>query len=459
VGVNIAIDDNVSAIENFIRLNKINGNRWRTVPFTPVEQPFILFSELDLVQIFWSNPVLKSWLSELVLFEDGTKPALGDIEGWLSAQGPGQIISRLLTDIGRVEDGDPKGKSSALRKSKAMRKRRHRKGPRAFNAITMDQRAMRRHLSKLREPDFDPRSYTDKGYTLYGSIRTDGFRLQLLSFKLGELKSVRYRRLPDEVLPDRMTSTVGGVDYYLTEIRNVVKSMDDVTRLWGCNPEDVQIIGLDLGQTCVVGASAILPNGGPGKRGNNEGRTPVDADGDVQMEGPHKDAKPEKFYNFVVTQKALYQSILKNRRWIEKEKMKAGPNDTESIVDIESNLPPRTGEDSDVLKYLECLDRAITILDRFYNGNHHRFKRRGWDARKAFEAEFAVITDRILSVVGGSVSRKREDSCKVVIALGLGKFSSKTKLTSLHAAFMSYFVRKVTPFDHERDTGGSAIKS
>ena len=57
-GVNIAIDDNVSAIENFIRLNKINGDRWKTVPFTPVEQPFILFSELDLVNIFWSNPIL-----------------------------------------------------------------------------------------------------------------------------------------------------------------------------------------------------------------------------------------------------------------------------------------------------------------------------------------------------------------------------------------------------------------
>jgi len=42
VGVDIAIDDKVSAIENFIRLNKMNGDRWKTVPFTPVEQPSIL---------------------------------------------------------------------------------------------------------------------------------------------------------------------------------------------------------------------------------------------------------------------------------------------------------------------------------------------------------------------------------------------------------------------------------
>jgi len=140
----------------------------------------------------------------------------------------------------------------------------------------------------------------------------------------------------------------------------------------------------------------------------------------------------------------------------EQGEKKPGSNNSESIADIESGLPPRAGEDSDFLKYLECLDQAAMRLNDFYNGNRHRFKRRGWDARKAFEAEFAVITDRILSIVGGSISRKRDESCKVVIALGLGKFSSKTKLTSLHAAFMSYFVRKVTSFNHERDPGLSA---
>ena len=81
----------------------------------------------------------------------------------------------------------------------------------------MNQKAMREHLLKLREPNFDPRAYTDKGYALYGSIRTDGFRLQLLSFKLKELNSVKYKRLPDDILPERITSTVGDVDYYLTE--------------------------------------------------------------------------------------------------------------------------------------------------------------------------------------------------------------------------------------------------
>lgn len=156
VGVNIAIDDKVSAVENFIRLNKINGYRWKTVPFTPVEQPFILFSELDLVNIFWSNPILKDWLASFVPLASGVRPALGDVEGWLSTQGPGQIISRLLTDIGRVDREDSKGKGSTRNRSKAKGKRRQRKGPRTFKATTLSQPAMRRHLSQLREPDFDP---------------------------------------------------------------------------------------------------------------------------------------------------------------------------------------------------------------------------------------------------------------------------------------------------------------
>jgi hypothetical protein len=403
-------------------LNKINGDRWKTVPFTPVEQPFILFSELDLVRIFWSNPILKDWLSKYVPLASGSKPALGDIIEWLSTEGPGWLISRLLTD-----------------------------GPKSFNARAMNKDTMKEHLSQFREPGFDPRNYSDKGYAHYGSIRTDGFRLQVLSFKLRELNSVRYKRFHGDVLPAKITSTVGGVNYYLTEIRNVVKSRDDVKRLLECEPEDVNIIGLDLGQTCVVGASAVLSNGRTGKNGVNEACHGVD--GDAQMEELDNVDKPEKFYNFVVTQKALYQSILKNRRWMNKEKNKPGPNYSKSIADIESGLPPRAGEDSDFTKYLECLDKATKELSDFYNGNRHLFKRRSWDARKAFEAEFAVITDRILGIVGGSIGRMRDESCKVVIALGLGKFSSRGKLISLHNAFMSYFVRKVTLFHHERDPG------
>ncbi|KAG0353973.1 hypothetical protein BGZ54_001923, partial [Gamsiella multidivaricata] len=124
----------------------------------------------------------------------------------------GTIITKLLSNVGRSEP---------------------RKGPRGFkDSISMiDLAAMRDHIQSLRQANFDPRNYTKRSYVHRGSIRTGGFRLQLLAFKMKELQSVRYRRLPENVLPPRITSTTGGVDHYLTEVRNVVKTQQDVTDL------------------------------------------------------------------------------------------------------------------------------------------------------------------------------------------------------------------------------------
>ncbi|KAF9301594.1 hypothetical protein BG003_002726, partial [Podila horticola] len=99
---------------------------------------------------------------------------------------------------------------------------------------------LKEHVQAFRQNDFNPASYTKRGYVLRGSIKTDGFRLQLLGFKLNELNCVKYRRLPPERLPPRLTSTLGGTDYYLTEIRNVVASKDDVATLWGCDPHQIK---------------------------------------------------------------------------------------------------------------------------------------------------------------------------------------------------------------------------
>ncbi|KAG0256365.1 hypothetical protein BG011_004595 [Mortierella polycephala] len=104
-----------------------------------------------------------------------------------------------------------------------------------------------------------PTTYKTPRYALRGSIRIDGFCLQLLAFELMELNMVGYRRLPQTALLNRVTSTVGGVDSHLSEIRNIVKTPQDVANLWGCAPDQIKIFGLDLGQACVVGASALLP--------------------------------------------------------------------------------------------------------------------------------------------------------------------------------------------------------
>ncbi|KAF9130388.1 hypothetical protein BGX30_013544, partial [Mortierella sp. GBA39] len=115
------------------------------------------------------------------------------------------------------------------------------------------------NLSTIRQPAFDPRTYATKGYVLRGSIRTNGFSVQLAAFKLKELQAVWFRRLPEDRLPYRLTTTVGGLDYYLTEIRNVVRTKGDVAQLWpNCAPDLIKILCLDLGRACVVGAYASL---------------------------------------------------------------------------------------------------------------------------------------------------------------------------------------------------------
>ncbi|KAF8937822.1 hypothetical protein BGZ58_002090 [Dissophora ornata] len=53
----------------------------------------------------------------------------------------------------------------------------------------------------------------------------------------------------------------------------------------------------------------------------------------------------------------------------------------------------------------------------------------------------AVGADRLLKLVGGSIGAKRKEENMVIIALGLGKFGSSARLSSLHTAFFWFFVQ------------------
>ncbi|KAG0312601.1 hypothetical protein BG000_006183, partial [Podila horticola] len=53
-----------------------------------------------------------------------------------------------------------------------------------------------------------------------------------------------------------------------------------------------------------------------------------------------------------------------------------------------------------------------------------------------------MVANRLLELVGGSLGAKRDDENKVVIGIGLGKFSSKMRLSSLHDSFQAYFVQR-----------------
>ncbi|KAF9978802.1 hypothetical protein BGZ75_009899, partial [Mortierella antarctica] len=236
-------------------------------------------------------------------------------------------------------------------------------------------------------------------------IKTDGFRVKLLAFKLKTLQCARYKRLPEHRLPPRLTSTVAGLDYYLTEVCNIVKTGEDVTRIWNCDGDEIKILGINLGQAFVVGVSAILPD-----------------QGDQEQQ--------QVFYNLAVSQKAVYQPTLKFRRWSEREKTVVPPGREQCLADIECRLPPLRGPDADFQQHARVLTECGQQVDEFYNGSRQRFKRQKFDAQKAKHEEFAHITDQILRMVGGTIGERRDPDNKVAIGIGLGQFQSSTGLSA-----------------------------
>ncbi|KAI8602095.1 hypothetical protein EDD21DRAFT_87667 [Dissophora ornata] len=303
----------------------------------------------------------------------------------------------------------------------------------------------REHIEAIRRNNLEPRNYRESGYALRGSVRTDGFRFQLLAFKLNELNAVKYRRLPEDKLPSRIASTLGGTDYFLAEVRNVVKAKQDVSDLWECDPNEIKILGLDLGQAFVIGASALLPNSElPVVEQGQGGIVKKSSSSNAEREGEvvRTEKPPTKSHNLAVKQKAVYQPTLKHSRWLEQRKGML-VDDSRSISSIESNLSHLRGSVANIKDYVETLQLQDTgmHLDEFY-GNVV-LKKHKWNARKARDEEYRLIANRLLKLVGGSTGAKRAEGNKVVIGVGLGKFSTKTRLFFLHDSFQSFFVQKI----------------
>ncbi|KAF9139634.1 hypothetical protein BG015_001956 [Linnemannia schmuckeri] len=392
-----------SAIENFVLLNRACGSGRSLVPMP----------------------------SHGVSLKHPDRVSQADVGLWLSTTTPGLLITRLLTDIGRYSKDERKKLRNYSR-----------------STFLMPLEEMRGHVQSIRDDDFKPATYTKNGYVLRGSIRTDGFRLQVLAFKLNELHSVKYRRLPADKLPCRLTSTLGGTDYFLTEIRNIISTKEDVARYWGCNPKSIKILGIDLGQAFVVGASAILP---PREQPSDEQKQDPDVAmesllSDIEEADENKEVEESlpKFFNLAVKQKAVYQPTFKHRRWLEHRKEQAVEGGA-SIREIEASLPARHGPEANIDDYVRREREVEAELDSFY-GNVV-LKKHKWNASKARAQEYKLIANRLLQLVGGSTGAKRDKDNKVIIGVGLGKFSSKIRLSSLHESFQSYFVQMVAcPF-------------
>ncbi|KAI7816130.1 hypothetical protein BC939DRAFT_508611 [Gamsiella multidivaricata] len=306
-------------------------------------------------------------------------PSLPAIENF--SRPAGTIITKLLSNVGKSEP---------------------RKEPRSFKDSTsmMDLAAMREHIQSLWQANFDPRNYTERSYVHQGSIRTDGFRLQ---------------------------------------IRNVVKTQQDVIDLWGCALDQIKILSIDLGQACVVGASLLLPEDhDPGSATTVTGEKCDDAD----MASPSEDASqpqvPATFRNLAVKQKAVYQPTFKHRRWMEEQKNIVLGNGIESISNIETKLSPLRGQGISFTNHVVELEKVEERLQEFYNGNN-RFKKHKWDARRARDAEYRFITESLLKAVGGNIGRKRDETNKVNDRSRPRQVLDKGQAFLIARVFQSYF--------------------
>ncbi|KAF9114686.1 hypothetical protein BGW39_003286, partial [Mortierella sp. 14UC] len=406
-GIDCRIQEDITAIENYIALNDMIPNRWRLAPFTSSKQALVSFSERELATFFWKKPLLNQRLEDLARLDNTTVTSISDLDAWIGGLAPGLITKNFVCDI------DPSGLSN----------RRRRKTGHRGAIIIKSLDAIRNHLQMVKETK--PKDYQAKGYVPRGSIRTDGFRVQVLAFKLRVRQDARYKRLPQEDLPDRLTSTVAGTEYYLTEIRNVIRTKDNVERLWP---------GKDI-----RGKNKDNAGGGEWKKGivltSQEAAVDLSDPSQVskhisnpaspQTTAQTVEASAPAFYNLAVKQKAVYQPTFRFRRWQETKKEVVPEGEEESISSIESRLPPLHGSASSIVDHVGELQQVEERLKKFY-------------------MEYQAIAERLLGIVGGSLGRRLKDNDgddAILIGIGLGQFMSNSRLSSLHSSFLEYFIK------------------
>ncbi|KAG9067690.1 hypothetical protein KI688_011277 [Linnemannia hyalina] len=394
--IDIRIQENISAAENYLAFNELIPNSWRLAPITSSQQPFVTFSERELALFFWKRPFT-------------TLPSTKDLEDWIGGREPGVIVKKFISDT------DPVGLSNRQK-----RKTGHRG---AIKLLSLSQ--IRDHLELVEETK--PKDYHHSGYIPQGSIRTDGFLVQVMAFKLRERQDARFKRLAEEDIPSRITTTVAGVNGFLQEIRNVIKSEQDIKELWpGKNVDRMEILTLDGGQACVVGAFAHLPNGLGGKEKAEE-ESSMDGIITTNQESTSLASQGLASVDAVPASASTITS--------------AQPPVTDSLVTIR-DLPTITWR---VIEYVTELEQVEQRLKKFYTGDDHRYQRRRWDMARARQAEYQTIAERLLGIVGGSLGRRVEDNKDtdpILIGVGLGQFASKSRLSSLHSTFLSYFIQK-----------------
>ncbi|KAG0338892.1 hypothetical protein BG004_007043, partial [Podila humilis] len=207
------------AICTFVTLNSLAGRPWTLAPLSTSGTGFLTFSELELAALFHKREKLHCALKELIgLTNENRRISQKDVtDDWLAVQTPGRLVQNFVAPVNpRSPDGQ------------RLRGRHKKRAGIAASIDVTTRRELRSHINSVRNVDFDPCSYEKKGYYLTGSIKTDGHQLQLIGYKLRVLNSVKFKRYPLDMLPDRLTSTTAGTNDFLKEARNVFKTSHDV---------------------------------------------------------------------------------------------------------------------------------------------------------------------------------------------------------------------------------------
>ncbi|KAG0292156.1 hypothetical protein BGZ96_004452 [Linnemannia gamsii] len=95
----IRIREDMSAVENFVLLNKMSQNSRKIAPITNSEQPFVGFSERDLAGVFFKRGgQLRERLVELASL-DGICTSIVDSQTWIGWKESGYLIKQFIADI------------------------------------------------------------------------------------------------------------------------------------------------------------------------------------------------------------------------------------------------------------------------------------------------------------------------------------------------------------------------
>ncbi|KAG0338891.1 hypothetical protein BG004_007042 [Podila humilis] len=182
-----------------------------------------------------------------------------------------------------------------------------------------------------------------------------------------------------------------------------------------------------------------------------------------QRDGTKYDARTtgETHVNLAAKQKAVAAPTLKHRSFMQTQKKstfveRADQDDQTCIEDaqetkvsiakIESSLPPLRGNRGSFSDYVDRRHDYQPALDAFYNDP--KFKQFKCLAQEARSQEYYRLADALLRMVGGTIGEKRKPENKVVIGIGLGKFSSSSRLSSLHGTFEDFFIGMARSLDY-----------